>query len=203
MPTLPRPASLLLATAITAALAACSTTIEQPQRLAALAAPPERLQFVWAAPKPPVFSALPAVGVAIVGTPVSTFFASYPVESIALADALAEQLQAMPALHGKLAFTGLPAPGSPAQLQAALKAADRASAVVVLTPERVTSHCLPGCYAFKIRVNYLAPRTHAKLWTGLVDAPPKAKHSDRFDGIAAEVARLLVQQLAAEQLLPS
>ena len=192
----------LLAVLVAALLAACSTTIEKPQRLAALPAPPAGLQVLWATPKPPATSALPAVGVAALGTPSGQFFANLPAESAALADALSASLQVAPALQGKLTFAALPQPGSPAQLAAAVKAADRQRAVLVLSPEQVTSHCLPGCYAFKIRLNYLAPRTHARVWTALLDTPPKARHGDRFDAIAADVTRLVVQQLATEQLLP-
>lgn len=195
---LPRLVALLAATL----LAACTTTLEKPQRLAALPAPPAGLQVLWATPKTPAMSALPAVGVAALGTPSGQFFANLPTESAALADALATSLQAAPALQGKLAFVALPHPGSPAQLATAVKAADRGHAVLVLSPEQVTSHCLPGCYAFKIRLNYLAPRTHARVWTALLDTPPKARHGDRFDTIAADVARLVVQQLGSEQLLP-
>ena len=199
MPSLIRLLASLLATAL---LAACSTTLEKPQRLAALAAPPTGLQVLWATPKPPALSSLPAVGVAAMGTPTSQFFANLPTESIALADALGRSLDATPALQGQLAFAALPQPGSPAQLAAAVKAADRSRAVLVLSPEQVRSHCLPGCYAFKIRLNYLAPGSHARVWTALLDTPPKAHHGDSFDPIAADMARLVVQQLGSEQLLP-
>jgi hypothetical protein len=72
----------------------------------------------------------------------------------------------------------------------------------VIHPEQVTSYCLQGCFAFKLRVNYLSPQSRSVVWTALLDLPPKTRHSDPFEPLAADFVVELTAQLREQRLLP-
>jgi hypothetical protein len=183
-------------------LASCATTVENPRRLGDLQSAPGSLHFIWSSAKAPAFSNLPALGAAAVGTSGSKFFENYPVEYSSFGSALKQKLETAPALNGKATVDELQLSHSQQQLEVAIQRASGGAAVVVMYPERVTSFCSPGCYAFKVRVNYLSPGSRSEVWTGVVDSPPKARHSDPFDVLAANFSEALVKQLAVEGLLP-
>ena len=182
-------------------LTACTATMESSRRVGDLSVQPTALNFIWSASKPPTFSNLPALGAALPGTPHSTFFANYAAEHASFGTALQLQVQEHPSTKGRSSVSLLPANHTSEQHADAIKRTSQSSAVILVYPERVTSFCLPGCFAFKMRVAYLAPQTRAIVWTGLIDVPPKTKHSDPFDAVAGSFTELLLKPLANERLL--
>ena len=184
-------------------LSACNATMDSSRRVADLKVQPVALHFIWSARKPPTLSNLPALGAALPGASRETSSENYASEHASFGAAMQSQLEAHPSTKGRVAVTLLARNHTAEQHSAAVKGALPSAAVVLVYPERVTSFCLPGCFAFKMRAVYLAPQTRAVVWTGLIDVPSKAKHSDPFDPVAQSFVEVLLKQLAAEGLLMS
>ena len=190
-----------LITTLLLLMAGCATTIQESKRLSDPQSTPKGLAFIWSAAKPPAFSALPAFGAAMIGTSASKSWENYDSEFSAFGTSLKQRLEEEPSLKA-VSVVALPAKHTQQQLDSETKGARSDTAVVVMYPERVTSYCTPGCYAFKVRVNYLSPGSRKTVWTGLIDLPPKAKHSDPFDPLALDFYTALAKQLSTERLLP-
>lgn len=178
-------------------LAGCATTVADSKKVNNLLVAPQSVTFVWSAAKPPARSSLPALGAALPGSP---FWAAYPVEYLSFAENLRPLLEAQESLHP--AFVVLPSEHSQAQLDAVLRQVRKGSAVVLMYPEAVASYCSDGCYAFKVRVNYLSAAQRKLVWTGRIELPPKANHRDSFAPLAKEFSSVLLRQLSEQQLLP-
>lgn len=190
-------ALLLLA----ALLTGCATTVVESKKVNNLLAPPESVTFIWSSAKEPKTSHLPALGGRLLlAPPAETFWKAYPGEYLAFAETLRPLLAAQASLRPELVV--LPAGHAQGQLDAVLQQVRKRSAVVLMYPEAVTSYCDPGCYAFKVRVNYLSAAQRKLVWTGLVDLRPKNNHHDSFEPIAREFTGIVLRQLAGQQLLP-
>ena len=191
----------VLMTALLFLMVGCATKMEESKRLDNPQSAPKGLAFIWSAAKPPAFSNLPAFGAAMLGTPASKYWENYDSEFSSFGTSLKLRLEEEVSLK-TVSVVALSAKHSQQQLDSEIKGPRSDTAVVVMYPERVTSYCSPGCYAFKVRVNYLSPGSRKTVWTGLIDLPPKAKHSDPFDPLALDFYTALAKQLSTERLLP-
>ena len=182
-------------------LAGCAATIYDPKRVGNPQAAPQSLVLIWSAAKAPTLNNFPALGASWIGTPASEYWRNYESEFRALGGSLAEQLPAVVPLP-TASFVALDVRHDKAELDAAIAAARPDSAVVLLYPEEVLSYCTAGCYAFRVRVNYLSPVSRRLVWTGIVVLPPKRNHHDPFGPRALDFVTTLNAQLGQEGLLP-
>lgn len=198
----------LLTVAALIVVAGCAVQVAESKRLKPIASKPEGVTFIWSASKAPSFSNLPALGVLMAsyanmlsGANLK-YFESYLAEHRSFGRSLESTLPGEPLFRQTARVIALPPGHSAAQLQDEIHRAQRGSAVVVLYPERVVSYCAPGCYAFKVRITYLAPIDRSEVWSALFDLPPKVKHGDSFDSVTGDFAKVLAEKMKAEQLLP-
>ena len=187
---------------VTWLIAGCAATIHNAKRVGNPQSAPQSLVLIWSAAKAPTQSNLPALGAALIGTPGSSYWTNYDSEFGALGSALGEQLLAL-GVPRSAEVVSLDARHNKAQLDAAIAAVGPESAAIVMYPEAVTSYCTAGCYAFRIRVNYISPMSHRLVWTGVVDLPPKVNHRDPFGPRALDFLATLNEQLDKEGLLPA
>ncbi len=61
---------------------------------------------------------------------------------------------------------------------------------------------LPQAMSLRNCWGYLAAGDHRKIWTALLDVPPKKKHSDPFEERANDFANVIAEKLKAENLTP-
>jgi hypothetical protein len=191
----------VLIVALLGMTAGCAVKVVKSVKLEVLAEKPQKLTFIWSGSDKTFFSPLPALSVAIIGTRFEVYFKNYPAEYLAFSEAISASLSAQPILKTP-DIVELPLALSEAGLIARIQQVPAESAIVVMYPERVTAYCTPGCYSFNVRVSYLAPGDHRKIWTALLDVPPKNKHSDPFEARAVDFANVLAEKLKAENLTP-
>jgi hypothetical protein len=190
--------AFLLATGL---VGGCSTTVSESKKVTNLVVAPESVTFIWSSAKPPKIVNMAGVASAVLGTGLQSRFAeSYPMEYLTFAETVRPLLQAQAAVHPELVV--LPSGHPQSHLEAVLQQVRKRSAVVLMYPETVTGYCAPGCFAFKVRVNYLSAAQRKLVWTGLIELPPRNRHGDSCEPIAQEFTALLMKQLNEQQLLP-
>lgn len=199
-----RKATFWLGLAVCIALiSGCAVKVTNSKRLTNTSPETKAIAFIWTSAKgPKSVSNLPSLSVLPISTWGSTrFLDNYRSEEDLLVSALENALRNEPSLKMS-SFNALPYFSTPSQLREEVDRIPLSSSIVELHVERVVSYCTPGCYAFKLRADYLAPDNRVKVWTALIDLPPKAKHSDAFDSIAQDFAKVLKEKLISEQLMP-
>jgi hypothetical protein len=193
--------SRILMIALLTLCTGCAVKVMNATRLQGLAERPQKLTFIWSGSSKVVLSNLPAFGVAMIGDRFSDYFQNYATEYSAFGEAIAESLSEHPTLRTPDVIA-VPLGNPEADLIAKIQQVPIKSAVVVMYAERVTAYCKPGCYSFNVRVSYMAPGNHRKIWTALLDVPPKKKHSDSFRERATDFANVIAEKLKAENLTP-
>jgi hypothetical protein len=181
-------------------LTGCATKVEESKRLGNLNSTPNGITYIWSSSETTTFSNLPALGAVSLMTPSATFWRNLPSDYALFGASLKSQLPAKSS-PGTSSVVVIPMNQSQKDLVAEIEQAKPDSAVIVMFPARVTSYCQGGCYAFKIRVNYLSPGSREIVWTGLIDLPPKNQF-DPMDPLVLEFTAALTKQLQTEKLIP-
>ena len=189
---------------VLAALVGCAVSVKESKKVGRLSVAPDNVTLIWSEAKPAKFDALPAFGVVLVSPlgspPPNTYRDNLNAEFNAFGAALKQQLPTAPLPEGST-MVALSPHHDVERLEAEIAAARKQSAVLVLYPEAISAYCSAGCYAYTIRVNYLAPISRATVWTGRIVLPPKQNHRDSFDPLALEFLATLSKQLDQEHLL--
>ena len=189
---------------VAATSAGCAVTVKESKTVGRLSAAPDNVTLIWAEAKPAKFDAVPAFGAVLIAPlgspPPNTYRNNLDAEFNAFGAALKQQLPAAPLPEGSTLVTLSPHHDA-ARLEAEIAGARKESAVLVLYPEGVSAYCSAGCYAYTIRVNYLAPSSRATIWTGRMALPPKQNHRDSFEPLALQFLTALSKQLDQEHLL--
>jgi len=189
---------------VIAALAGCAVTVKESKKVGRLSAAPDNVTLIWSEAKPAKFDAVPAFGAVLIAPlgnpPPNTYRNNLDAEFNAFGAALKQQLPATPLPEGST-LVALSPHHDASRLEAEIAGARKDSAVLVLYPEGISAYCSAGCYAYTIRVNYLAPSSRATVWTGRIVLPPKQNHRDSFEPLALEFLTTLSKQLDQEHLL--